>query len=412
MAYNHEFPRTRNLYISGIPEDVSESESALYRSRIISATEKLLNKTVLEDMSLVISTLKQESENQLENTSKKKKARKDRNADDELKLEERAARYVSKPPEHTFEKLVFQDNLQSKIDYEMKALSALSIVHEVLNYKSIKPVQRRGLILGGEPGTGKTTLANAIADKAGLPILKVTAADIESKYHGEGTKNLKAAFYAAHRDSALLHIEEAESICSQRLDEASSGSEQSMNSLRNQLFTCLDEFPVPTILTTNAVDNLDKALATRLRYIEVPMPDKKCRQGIWDKCIKVPGKITVDKDVSINDLADVDDVCGREIADAVEDAALKSVIRAMEKGAEPSEASLTQEDLMSSILDARKRRLSISKGQTLTDAEKEEVGESLRGLLANTENEDDGSSDTTYVLLKNSRKIDDAGEKI
>ncbi|ESA37121.1 atpase aaa [Leptolyngbya sp. Heron Island J] len=408
MSYSHSSERLRNIYVSGIPKDVSESEAAVYRSRIISATEKLLNSTILENITLNISTLQLSESNINESTNRLKEKLKDEDAvDDELSIEERARRYTSMNPRHTFEKLVFQDDLKLKIGYEVKALSALSIVHNILNYKSVKPVQRRGLILGGEPGTGKTSVAHAIASKAGLPILTVTAADIESKFHGEGTKNLKAAFYAAWRDSALLHIEEAESLCSQRLDEVSTGSEQSINSLRNQLFSCLDEYPVPTICTTNAAQNLDKALETRLRYIHIPMPDERCRKEIWDKCLTIPGRLHLGSSVSTVELAKIDNVCGREISDAVEDAALKAVLRTLDQNKEPIEACITQGDLLSSIEDARSRRISSSQGQALTDSDKEEIGGRLRELVSQAEDGRD-TPNTTYVLFKDSTSLENS----
>ncbi|WP_375505101.1 AAA family ATPase [uncultured Nostoc sp.] len=56
----------------------------------------------------------------------------------------------------------------------------------------------------GEPGTGKTLPAHAIADRLGKPILLTSYGDIESKFHGEKPKNLQAIFYAAERNDGVL----------------------------------------------------------------------------------------------------------------------------------------------------------------------------------------------------------------
>jgi SpoVK/Ycf46/Vps4 family AAA+-type ATPase len=403
MTPEQKIRQKRKVYISGIPTDISESEASVERSRIFSVMENLLNKTILEDITITISTVQPVEDNASKNVSKTSK---NLNEDsDELSIEDRARRYTAQKPIHTFEKLVFDDDLQKKLNFEIQALLALDLVHNTLKYKLIKPVQRRGLILGGEPGTGKTTIAHAIASKMKLPILTVTSAEIESKYQGESSKNLKAAFYAAKRDSAILHIEEADSLGSKRLEEVNTGSEQSINTLRNQLFSCLDEYPVPIICSTNIVESLDKALGTRLRYIHVPMPDEKTRKGIWDKCLKIPD-FQLDSTVFTPELAKVENVSGREIIDAVEDAALKAVIRMQEQNKDPIEACLTQDDLLSSITDARSRRLSSSQGETLTADEKEEIKKNLKKLVDQSEDINRDNSNTKYVLIKDSAKID------
>ena len=62
----------------------------------------------------------------------------------------------------------------------------------------------------GPPGTGKTLAAHAIAHRLGLRIMSARLSDLESKYHGDGPKNLANLFAAATRERALLFIDEAE----------------------------------------------------------------------------------------------------------------------------------------------------------------------------------------------------------
>ena len=49
------------------------------------------------------------------------------------------------------------------------------------------------------------------------PILMASYAEVESKYVGDGSKNIEAVFHAAERDGAVLFIDEADSLLSRRL---------------------------------------------------------------------------------------------------------------------------------------------------------------------------------------------------
>ena len=387
----------QDLIIDGIPDTVPEHISAAYRSRIITQTSNFIDKSNLEYLKITISTVSSSKkiDNNREEDSLRKAGDRQRKKyidNDELTIEERSRRYQSQSSLHTFDKLFFSEDLQEQLNFEIEAIKALSIVYENLNYRVIKPVSRRGLILGGEPGTGKTALAHAIADKVGKPILTVTYADIASKFHGEGSQNLKAVFFAAYRDNAILHIEEADAFCSQRLAEINSSSDQAINSLRNQLFSCLDTYPVLTICTTNFVESFDKALETRLRYVNIPMPDQKSRREIWDKCLSLPEKLQLADDVSIDELAKIEDVCGREITDAVEDAALKSVLIALKNQKEPetkiNTITLKHDILLSAIKEAKNRRYANNKGRKLTEGEKQEVSKEIQATLARNESQE------------------------
>lgn len=395
--------KTLDYNIEGIPDNLLESkEAAVFRSRIFSAVDKLFEQTKLERIKFtVIASPNVDSDKTKFSSVEARNAVLSQNQDrDELSIEERAHRYQAESPVHSFDKLVFPEDLQTKIDYEVEAISLLSVVHNALNYKVIKPVPRRGLILGGPPGTGKTAMAHAIADKLKMPILSVTYADIASKFHGEGPQNLKAVFFAAQRDNALLHIEEADALSSQRLTEVNSGSEQAINSLRNQFFSCLDVFPVLTICTTNFVESFDKALETRLRFLSIPMPDEKSRQKIWHNCLHLPGSFQLADDVSVDELAKVEDVCGREIADAVEDAAIKALLQAKKLGKDLTKGIIEQSALLKAIEDAKARRFANQEKRKLRPEEKEEVSKKIQAVLSNKTSEVKESCYEEPTLLK------------
>src|SRR5258708_21599866 len=141
--------------------------------------------------------------------------------------------------------------------------------------RTIQPFPHSALNFHGPPGTGKTLAAHTIAHTLKRSILVASYAEIESKFHGEGPKNVKAIFHSAERDHAILFIDEANSLLSKRLTEVTQGSEQAINSMRSQLFICLQEFRGVVIFATNLVENYDKAFETRVRYLHFPLPNEQ-----------------------------------------------------------------------------------------------------------------------------------------
>jgi len=123
--------------------------------------------------------------------------------------------------------------------------------------------------------------AEAIASRLGKKILRVSYADIESKFHGEGPKRLKGIFLAATRQDAVLFIDEADSLLSARLNHVTQGSEQAINSMRSQLLISLENHDGIVIFATNLIENYDKAFKTRLLSVEMKRPDVALREKIW-----------------------------------------------------------------------------------------------------------------------------------
>jgi SpoVK/Ycf46/Vps4 family AAA+-type ATPase len=193
-------------------------------------------------------------------------------------------------------------------------------------------------------------------------------------YHGEGPKNVEAIFMAAERENALLFIDEADSLLSKRLTNVNQGSEQAINSMRSQLLICLERFRGVVIFSTNLVQNYDKAFETRVRHVNFPMPDEICRKKIWEK--HLPDKMPKAKDVLVEELAKVDDVCGRDIKNAVIDAAM----RAARKGKTLIELT----DLLRAIKGIKKSRINIysdDSSEELTPQEKNLIGEKIKAAI-------------------------------
>ena len=159
-----------------------------------------------------------------------------------LPISNRAKAYTPVEPAYSFDRVILPEDVLEKIESTINILRYERKVFDEWGLYEIQPNPSSSLSFFGPSGTGKTMAAEAIAQKLGKKILKVSYADVESKYHGEGPKMVKAIFLAAKNEDAVLFFDEADSLLSKRLTNVSQGSEQAINSMRSQLLICLEEF--------------------------------------------------------------------------------------------------------------------------------------------------------------------------
>ena len=316
-----EMKRTFDLLIGGIPAGIPATVDALCRSRLEHAVTELLHKTRLKDLKITVTTDSGLLNGHAGSSLEAETTGQTRSSDDPP-IEIRALQYKAQQPLFTFEQLVVPDTLMEDLLSAVEVIRVERKVFDEWGLRKIQPFPHTALNFHGPPGTGKTLAAHAIAHGLNRTILVASYAEIESKFHGEGPKNIKAIFHAAERDHAILFIDEADSLLSKRLTEVTQGSEQAINSMRSQLFMCLQEFRGVVIFATNLVENYDKAFETRVRYLHFPLPDEQCRREIWRRHL-VP-QLPVAENVSPDQLAAyADDICGRDIRNAVIDAAVR-----------------------------------------------------------------------------------------
>lgn len=249
------------------------------------------------------------------------------NKSEEFDYDKLSENYHAEEPRYSFEQVILPETLKIQIN---EAVSTVLVEHKVFDewgLRTIIPNASSALSFYGPPGTGKSMAAEAIAQKLGKKILRATYADIESKFHGEGPKMVKAIFRAAERDDAVLFLDESDSLLSKRLTNVTDGSAQAINSMRSQLLICLEQFKGIVIFATNLVVNYDKAFLSRLINIEFTKPDKEARYSIWYQHLKGKGlRIPLSDDVNINELAEKYEFCGREIKNSVKDACVVTAI--------------------------------------------------------------------------------------
>lgn len=144
-----------------------------------------------------------------------------------------------------------------------------------------------GVLMYGDPGTGKTLIAKAVASRAHASFIRMSGSDLVQKFIGEGARLVKDVFQMARDKSpCILFIDEIDAVGGMRTHDGTTGSAE-VNRTMLQLLSEMDGFEpsgqVKIIAATNRIDLLDPALLRPGRFdrvIEIPIPDEKAREDI------------------------------------------------------------------------------------------------------------------------------------
>lgn len=146
----------------------------------------------------------------------------------------------------------------------------------------------RGVLLSGNPGTGKTMLARAIAGEAGVNFIYCTGSNFDEMFVGLGAKRVRELFAEARKNTpCVIFIDEIDSLMakSRRFGAEHSSSRGTINQLLAEMDGFEKHEDIVVIGATNHEDSLDPAAVRPGRFdkkIHVPLPDVNGRQAIFD----------------------------------------------------------------------------------------------------------------------------------
>ena len=188
----------------------------------------------------------------------------------------------------------------------------------------------KGILLEGEPGTGKTLLARAVAGEAGVNFISASGSEFIEMFVGVGASRVRNLFNKAKENSpCVIFIDEIDAIGRQRGAGFNSGNDEREQTL-NQILTNMDGFEKTTgiivLAATNRADILDSALVRPGRFdrkVNVPLPDIIGREAI--SRVHFRNKNVSDA-VSLKDVAALTSgFSGADIANLANEAAIYSV---------------------------------------------------------------------------------------
>ncbi|MCX6823977.1 MAG: ATP-dependent zinc metalloprotease FtsH [candidate division SR1 bacterium] len=213
-------------------------------------------------------------------------------------------------------------------EVKMELSEIVDYLKNPLKYHKVGARHPKGVLLYGQPGSGKTLLARAVAGESNVPFFSVSGSEFMEMLVGMGAAKVRELFGKAKAvGRAIIFIDEIDAIGKKR-GVGSTGGHQEQEQTLNQILTEMDGFDNTTnvivIAATNRPDILDPALMRAGRFdrkVYVSEPTYDERTLIFDYYLK--GK-KLDKSINIPSLAKrTSGLVGADIENIVNEAALK-----------------------------------------------------------------------------------------
>ncbi len=182
-------------------------------------------------------------------------------------------------------KVTFEDvagNESAKQDLE----EIVDFLKNPKKYESLGAKIPRGVLLAGEPGTGKTLMARAVAGEANVPFFSISGSEFAEMFVGVGASRVRDLFSKAKKNApSIIFIDEIDAVAHKRDARGGAGreDEQTLNQILVEMDGFDNESGVIVMAATNRVDMLDRALLRPGRFdrhVDVTLPERKDRLAI------------------------------------------------------------------------------------------------------------------------------------
>lgn len=210
-------------------------------------------------------------------------------------------------------------------DVKIELEEIIDFMKKPKRYKSFGARMPRGVLLVGPPGVGKTMIAKAVANAAGVPFYYQSGASFVQIYVGMGAKRVHELFVAAKNNSpSIIFIDEIDAVGKKRDGQRNDEREATLNQLLTEMDGFENSSGVIVIAATNKIDVLDSALLRAGRFdrrVFVELPTNRERASILAKYLdKVP------HDLDVNSIANMTvGFNGASLATLVNEASLLAI---------------------------------------------------------------------------------------
>ncbi len=179
------------------------------------------------------------------------------------------------------------DDVAGVVEAKVELKEVVDFLKEPEKFTKIGAKIPKGVLLLGEPGTGKTLLAKAVAGEAGVPFFSISGSEFVEMFVGVGASRVRDLFNKARKSSpCIVFIDEIDAVGRKRGSGHGGGNDEREQTL-NQLLVEMDGFGTDEVIiviaATNRPDVLDKALLRPGRFdrqVVVDAPDIKGREEI------------------------------------------------------------------------------------------------------------------------------------
>lgn len=183
-------------------------------------------------------------------------------------------------------------------DVKIELEEILDFMRNPKRYKSFGARMPRGVLLVGPPGVGKTMIAKAVANEAGVPFYYQSGASFVQIYVGMGAKRVHDLFQAAKNNSpSIIFIDEIDAVGKKRDGQRNDEREATLNQLLTEMDGFENSSGVIVVAATNKIDVLDSALLRSGRFdrrVFVELPTKRERESILSKYLnKIPHELDI-----------------------------------------------------------------------------------------------------------------------
>src|SRR3989344_3549286 len=224
------------------------------------------------------------------------------------------------------EKVVFDDiagNDSAKQDLE----EVVDFLKHPKKYEDLGAKIPKGVLLVGNPGTGKTMLARAVAGEANVPFFSISGSEFVEMFVGVGASRVRDLFAKAKKNApCIIFIDEIDEVGRRRGSGMGGGHDEREQTL-NQILVEMDGFETDTnvivMAATNRPDVLDPALLRPGRFdrqVTMELPDIKEREAI----LKIHAvKIPIEADVDLRNIGErTPGFSGADLANLINEAAI------------------------------------------------------------------------------------------